>query len=149
MDGDDEYDEEVFEPTLGFLELLLKKHPSNYTENSRAKFQRVVTLTNSHEWDHHPRGRPEAKRSKCHDLIKPLFTTSTPRSTRKSPCEKSKKGSSVEIQRAKRELVDRDDLNELVQRLVLLLVSKQAGHIDYDRDILSIVEELREADYIY
>ena len=146
LDGGDE----VFEPTPGFLELLFKKHPRNYTADDRAKFQRVVTLTNAHWRDHRPNGRPNSNRGrKYRDLIKPLFATSTPRSTRKSSRKKSKKGSGIKIHRAKRELVYWDDPNELVQRLVLLVASKQAGHTDHDREILSIIEELREADYIH
>ncbi|CAH0384708.1 unnamed protein product [Bemisia tabaci] len=139
----------VFEPIPGFLELLLKKHPRNYTADDRAKIQRVVTLTNAHRRDHHPHGRPNSNRSqKYRDLIKPLFATSTPRSTRKSSRKKLTKGSGIKIHRAKRELVYWDDPNELVQRLVLLIASKQAGHTDHDRAILSIVEELSE-DYIH
>lgn len=146
LDGGDE----VFEPTPGFLELIFKKHPRNYTADDRANFQRVVTLTNAHWRNHHPHGRPNSNRSqKYRDLIKPLFATSTPRSTRKSSRKKLKKGSGMKIHRAKRELVYWDDPNELVQRLVLLVASKQAGHTDHDREILSIVEELREADYIH
>ncbi|CAH0381375.1 unnamed protein product [Bemisia tabaci] len=146
LDGGDE----VFEPTPGFLELLFKRHPRNYTADDRAKFQRVVTLTNAHRRDHHPHGRPNSNRSqKYRNLIKPLFATSTPRSTRKSSRKKLKKGSGIKIHRAKRELVYWDDPNELVQRLVLLVASKHASHTDHDREILSIVEELREADYIH
>ncbi|KYN27501.1 hypothetical protein ALC57_03110 [Trachymyrmex cornetzi] len=38
-----------------------------------------------------------------------------------------------------------DDLNEIVDRLRLLEASRQAGHNGHDNDILSIIEELREA----
>ncbi|PHT96340.1 hypothetical protein BC332_34734 [Capsicum chinense] len=146
LDGDDE----VFEPTPGFLELLFKKHPRNYTADDRAKFQRIVSLINAQRWDHHPHGRPKSNRSRKYwDLIKPLFATSAPISTRTSPRKKLEKGSGIKIHRAKRELVYWDDLNELVQRLVLLVASKQAGHTDHDHEILSIIEELREADYIH
>ena len=38
-----------------------------------------------------------------------------------------------------------DDPNELVDRLRLLLASRDAGHTGHDNEIASIVEELREA----
>ena len=40
------------------------------------------------------------------------------------------------------------DLNELVDRLRLLEASHQAGHNAHDNEILSIIEEFREADFI-
>lgn len=41
-----------------------------------------------------------------------------------------------------------DDPNELVERLYLLHCSKEAGNTGLDNEIISIVEELREAGYI-
>ncbi|EGI69183.1 hypothetical protein G5I_02097 [Acromyrmex echinatior] len=41
-----------------------------------------------------------------------------------------------------------DDLNELVDRLRLLEASRQTGHNAHDNEILLIIEELREADFI-
>lgn len=42
-----------------------------------------------------------------------------------------------------------DDPNELVERLRLLTASQTAGHTGHDNEIISIIEELREADIIY
>ena len=41
-----------------------------------------------------------------------------------------------------------DDPNELVDRLRLLAASHQAGHNAHENEILSIIEELREAGLI-
>ena len=41
-----------------------------------------------------------------------------------------------------------NDPNELVDRLRLLNASRQAGHTVHDNEILSIIEELREAGII-
>lgn len=41
-----------------------------------------------------------------------------------------------------------DDPNELVARLRLLMASQAAGHTAHDNEIVSIVEELREANII-
>jgi hypothetical protein len=37
------------------------------------------------------------------------------------------------------------DPNELVDRLKLMIASRDAGHSGHDNEILSIIEELREA----
>lgn len=41
-----------------------------------------------------------------------------------------------------------DDPNELVERLRLLVASKSAGHSGHRNEIMSIIEELREANII-
>ena len=42
-----------------------------------------------------------------------------------------------------------DDPNELVDRLRSLVAERQAGNNSHDNEILSIIEELREAEIIY
>lgn len=41
-----------------------------------------------------------------------------------------------------------DDVNELIERLKLLIMSKDAGHSGHNNEILAILEELREANII-
>lgn len=41
-----------------------------------------------------------------------------------------------------------DDPNELVDRLRLLIASQSAGHTGHNNEIISIIEELREANII-
>jgi hypothetical protein len=41
-----------------------------------------------------------------------------------------------------------DDPNELVDRLRLLMASKQVGNNNHQNEIMSIIEELKEADII-
>lgn len=50
--------------------------------------------------------------------------------------------------KARPNLVYFDDINELIDRLKLLIASKDAGHTGHENEILSIIEELREADII-
>lgn len=52
----------------------------------------------------------------------------------------------MEINRT--EFVHWDNVNELVSRLKLLIASQTAGHSGHHNEIISIVEELREADII-
>ncbi|CAG9137958.1 unnamed protein product [Plutella xylostella] len=46
------------------------------------------------------------------------------------------------------DLVYWDDPNELIERLQLLIASKDAGNTNHDNEILSIIEELKEAGII-
>ncbi|KNE88240.1 hypothetical protein PSTG_18364, partial [Puccinia striiformis f. sp. tritici PST-78] len=41
-----------------------------------------------------------------------------------------------------------DDPNELVERLRILLASTSAGHTNHNNEIISIIEELREANIL-
>ena len=41
-----------------------------------------------------------------------------------------------------------NDVNEIVERLKLLIASQQAGHTNHDNEIISIIEELKEAKII-
>lgn len=41
-----------------------------------------------------------------------------------------------------------DDINELVERLKLLIASREAGHSGHENEIISIIEELKEAKII-
>lgn len=47
------------------------------------------------------------------------------------------------------QLIYWNDVNELVERLYLLHMSKQAGNLSVVNEILNIEQELREGDYIY
>lgn len=42
-----------------------------------------------------------------------------------------------------------DDPNELVNRLRLLVAERSAGNNNHENEILSIIEELREAQFVY
>ena len=42
-----------------------------------------------------------------------------------------------------------DDVNEIVDRLRLLIASKSAGNNNHTNEIMSILEELREANVIF
>ncbi|CAG9129422.1 unnamed protein product [Plutella xylostella] len=50
--------------------------------------------------------------------------------------------------RSNTDLVYWDDPNELIERLQLLIASKDAGNTNHDNEILSIIEELKEAGII-
>lgn len=54
----------------------------------------------------------------------------------------------MNLSNKKTDYVYYDDFNELVERLKLLLSSQTAGHTGHQNEIVSILEELREAKII-
>lgn len=70
--------------------------------------------------------------------------TQRPRSTRL----RSGKGVLLDFSRKKLDYVYYNDINELIERLKLLISSQMAGHTGHKNEIVSILEELREAKII-
>jgi len=55
----------------------------------------------------------------------------------------------VRLQKIPPNYVHWDNVNELVERLQLLMASRAAGNNNHTNEILSIIEELREAKIIH
>ena len=72
-----------------------------------------------------------------------------------SPAMKTRKGKGllprtmVAQPGVRQEYVFWDDPNELVERLRLLLASQAAGNSSHSNEIMSVIEELRDAGIIY
>lgn len=93
-------------------------------------------------------------------LLMPFLTTTTATEGAKTKSNKFKVGSGNKVTMKKYipnnmlvtdtavNYVHWDNPNELVDRLRLLISSKKAGHTGHDNEIMSIVEELREANII-
>lgn len=69
------------------------------------------------------------------------------RTSRMSDVQKGK-GLTLKINKSNTDYVYWDNINELVDRLRLLLASTDAGNTAHNNEILSIIEELREAKVI-
>lgn len=126
-----------FKLTDGLRNLLFLKEPKTYTENDKNIYKQILLLTDTHKLDIDKIS--DLKNIKYQEIVKPLF----------------KVGSGIESEYM--ELNDEinseytywDDPNELVERLRLLISSKSAGHNAHNNEILSIVEELKEANIIF
>lgn len=126
-----------FKLTDGLRNLLFLKEPKLYTENDKNIYKQILLLTDTHKLDIDKIS--DFKNIKYQEVVKPLF----------------KVGSGIESEYM--ELNDEinseytywDDPNELVERLRLLISSKSAGHNAHNNEILSIVEELKEANIIF
>lgn len=132
-----------YELTPGLIEVLLRKNPDLklVTEGDKFVYKNILLETNVHKRDYDPHGQIKGDKSlKYRDIIKPLFYDAMTKSGGSLPVLKAYKKNT--------DLVYWDDPNELVERLKLLVASRNAGNCNHDNEILSIIEELKEAGII-
>ncbi|KYN16163.1 hypothetical protein ALC57_11595 [Trachymyrmex cornetzi] len=134
--------------TPGLYELIFKRIPDDalYTEDDMNKYKSMLLATNAHKHKHHSQGRLFSNRGyKYKHIIAPLMSM-----TPKKPNKKSGKGlpRAMTLNDNAIDYVHWDDPNELVDRLRLLDTLHRAGNNAHDNEMLSIIEELREAGLI-
>lgn len=143
--------------TPGLCELIFKRSPKGYDPEDLFKYKELLELTSAHKRSYDPSKPLKYSRAiKYTRIIKPLFSIKAIAKTPPSKVKQKKKvttaaeprGSGMFVPTQKREYVFWDDPNELVERLALLVASRDAGNTGVQREILSIEEELREAGYI-
>jgi hypothetical protein len=125
-----------YQGTEGLYELLFMKKPDKniYNEHDLQVYKNLVEKTNAHKQNYNVSNKLRHNKGyKYVGIIKPMFTKST-------------RGSGMLANKPRYEYWD--DPNELVDRLRLLLGSQSAGNNSHQNEILSIVEELREAKLI-
>lgn len=141
-------DNKRYELTPGLRELLLCKKPdlSLVDERDKIIYKDMLIATNAHKRNFQPDGQTQGgKSSKYTEIIEPLFSLSS------TSASQVKHGSSIpqfKKYRANTDLVYWDDPNELIDRLKILVASKSAGNNNHNNEILSIIEELKEAGII-
>ena len=144
--------------THGLYELIFKRYPNDsvYTENDKRKYKDILLATNAHKRNYVTHGRLLANKGyKYKYIIAPLlkydFTSGMGLPRAMTPNDDA---IGKELPRAMTlndnmiDYVHWDDPNELVDRLRLLEASHRAGHNAHDNEMLSIIEELREAGLI-
>ena len=109
------------------------------------KYKSMLLVTNAHKHKYHSQGRLLSnRRYKYKQVIAPLMSV-TPKKQKKSgkglPHAMTLNDNAIDY-------VHWDDPNGLVDRLRLLDASHRAGNNAHDNEILSIIEELREASLI-
>lgn len=127
-----------YKGTPGLYELLFKKYPQNYTQKDKETYRQIVLKTNAAR----RRYKPNEQISGCNldkykHVIAPIAVSKT-----------TGKGIFMESNTNKTDYIYWDDPNELVERLRLLLSSQNAGHTGHTNEIISIIEELKEAKII-
>jgi len=153
----------TFAGTPGLFELIFKRIPDDaiYTEKDKQKYKSLLLTTNAHRRGHNAHLPILGNKGyKYKYIIAPLIF----------PSSSSKRGGGIVINHnivlpecgTKRnatpqtmtvtnntvDYVHWDDPNELVDRLRLLDASHNVGNNAHDDEILSIIEELREAGLI-
>ena len=132
--------------TPGLYELIFKKIPDDdeYTEDDMQKYKNILLTTNAYRRNHSEHGQLRGNRGhKYKYVIAPLLQIESgkKKSGRGLPHAMTLNDNAIDY-------VHWDDPNELVDRLRLLEASRQAGHNAHDNEMLSIIEELREAGLI-
>lgn len=140
--------ENEYSLTDGLKEVLLSKKPklSLVTKEDKDIYKSILIKTNAHKRDYVDNGQLRGdKGEKYRTLIKPMFNVSNENTSKK------KLGGTLSLLKRYRKNTDFiywDDPNELVERLKLLIASKHAGNTSHDNEIISILEELKEAHII-
>lgn len=145
----------LFPATPGVTNLLSSNNLENYSEDDLNTYKNMLVYTSAHrrnfnKFNEINRDKSDSKYTK---IVSKLFPTSQ----RKLH---EKRGASLKKPQTKYKSMNRkstddgfnyvywDDLNELVDRLRVLMSSQTAGHTGHDNEIISIIEELREAKII-
>lgn len=149
----------TFPATPGVTELLLSDKPKQFKQEDLETYKQMLQHTSAHRKNYQRSGQIVRSESsyKYSNILAQLF----PRREKKGG--KGIKGRIIKQRpQIKYKVVNRrgtangsginytywDDPNELVDRLRLLVSSQAAGHTGHDNEIISIVEELREAKII-
>lgn len=145
----------TYKATKGLLELLFKKKPGKFLYNDAKNYKFILNDTSAHRVNYDPDNKYAANKAhKYTTIIKPIIQGKKPEvwwtRTWKTGLGLSQKSSpqKILIPKSTVEYKYWDDVNELCDRLKLLVASKDAGHTGHDNEILAIVEELKESKII-
>lgn len=136
--------------TPGLYELLFKKQPLGFKESDKLNYLDIVKRTNANRRNYSEDEQIQGSTSdKYKNIISALniqpLTARRPKSIISIARKRLGSGMLNETSNNPIEYVRWDDPNELVNRLRLLVASQTAGHTGHANEIISIIEELREA----
>lgn len=131
---------EKYNYSRGLYDLLFRLKPEvrYQTEDDLKSYKDILKKTSAHRINYDPRSKLRHSATfKYLKIIRPMFI---------------KQGSGLfDNMKVNNNEIDYkywDNPDELVNRLRLLVASKTAGHTGHDNEILSIIEELKEANLI-
>lgn len=130
-----------YKGSIGLYELLFKHQPTYYNDEDLIKYKDILYKTSAHKLDYNPNKALNINRSnKYKSIISQLFFT--------------KSGRGFYAWKQAHPITHKvdykywDDPNELVNRLYLLIASRDAGHTGHENEIKEILQELRDSKYI-
>lgn len=133
----------TYKGTPGLYELIFMKSPKGYTDADIAEYGQVLNTTSAHRRNYEEDEQITGTNgNKYKNIIKGIIAT------KKKEKEKHNGDGLMSVNTRKIEHVYWDDPNELIERLSLLQASQRAGHNNHHNEIMSIMEELREAELI-
>lgn len=141
-----------YEITPGLQELLIRNKPnlSLVGEKDKLVYKDILYITSAHKRDFNPNEQIKGDKGlKYKNIIKPLFSQT--KEKQGEPLHKPKIGGYIPKCKKYTKNTDYvywDDPNELIERLKLLIASQSAGNTNHDNEIISIIEELKEAGII-
>lgn len=145
-----------YEGTPGLYELIFMRQPDKYiyTEEDLQTYRQILKITSTHI--HPSTGRIKSSKSlKYNKIIKPIvWASSSPSTSSPHRARQYWRGDDtgghglMKITDTKPNYIYWNNVNELCDRLQLLVASQNAGHTGHDNEILSIIEELYEAGII-
>lgn len=141
----------ILKKTSGLMELLFKKIPKMdvITDEDLHNYKLLLIETNAHRRNSDPNKPINSNKGyKYMNIIKPLFKFSRSVTTSSESLPQGKGIKLLKSVKKDTDLVYWDDPNELVERLKLLLASRDAGNTGLDNEIIAIIEELHEAGII-
>lgn len=132
---------QVYPITNGLLKLIFLKSPdtNDITENDYAMYTNIILETNAHRNFYKPDGVIRSNDAKFRNIIAKRINYQEGEGL---PHLKIHNNNKIDY-------IHWDDANELVDRLRLLIASQAAGNTSHSNEIVSIIEELREANIIY
>lgn len=134
--------------THGLSELLFKKVPDLkiITEEDKRIYKLLLLETNAHRRDFNPKKPIKSNKGiKYLQIIRPMFQVPKEHITSNESCAQGQGLPTMKKVSSSVSYVYWDDPNELVDRLKLLVASRDAGNTGLDNEIISIIEELQES----
>lgn len=133
-------DDAEYNLTPGLRELLFLKNPniSNISVPDIVSFKKIARSSNLLHRNYDENKQYAGSKSEKYKLLKRLLDSSKTISGR----------GLMKYSKNKMDYIYWDDPNELIDRLKLLLASHKAGHTNHNNEIVSIIEELKEKNYI-
>lgn len=118
--------------THGLYELIFMKKPRDiYTKEDLKSYATILTSSNAHKCGDKLKANKGYKYTRIIKGILPISGSGL-----------------MSLSKSKPEYVYWNDVNELCDRLRLLISSQNAGHSGHENEIIAILEELREAEVI-
>lgn len=136
-----------YEVTPGLSQLLFENKPDIklVTEKDKLTYKDILINTNAHRRGFNSSGQIQGNAGlKYSKIIKPLFLETDTKNIKQG----GRLSTVKKKYRSNTDLIYWDDPNELIERLKVLIASKDAGNTNHDNEIIAIVEELKEAGII-